>query len=436
GGLRFLLTYAPEKLDSSYAQLLVTVDDYRSIAQLADEIQDHLDQTLTPGMAIVKPFQMGPGEGGKIQVRFSGPDPTELRKLTDEAMAIMRADRDREGNPGAKGIRTDWRQRQEVVQPELAEEQAQRTGITKRDLANATKYAFDGLQAGVYRENASKKASTLPEETRVIPIIARPPENERADVKNVQDALVFSPVTGKMLPMRQVASGFETVWEDSVIQRRNRIPTITVHCDPRRGNASVVLERIMPKIKELEKSFPPGYFLEWGGEYEDSANAQAGLARSIPGFLVLMVFVVICLFNALRQPAIIFLCVPLALIGVTLGLLVTRQPFGFMSLLGALSLSGMLIKNAIVLLDEIGVQIRGGMAPYPAIVRSSVSRMRPVMMAALTTVLGMLPLLLDAFFISMAVTIMFGLTFATLLTLIVVPVLYAIFFRVPCKETA
>ena len=205
-----------------------------------------------------------------------------------------------------------------------------------------------------------------------------------------------------------------------------------MHCDAREGNASVLLGRIMPKIEAL--NLPTGYFLEWGGEYEDSGDAQAGLARSIPGFAVFMVFIVVCLFNALRQPLIIFLCVPLAAIGVTLGLTVARQPFGFMALLGAMSLSGMLIKNAIVLLDEIGVQRKGGMEPFSAIVFSAVSRMRPVTMAALTTVLGMLPLLQDAFFVSLAVTVMFGLTFATVLTLIIVPVLYAMMFRVPHEE--
>jgi multidrug efflux pump subunit AcrB len=144
-----------------------------------------------------------------------------------------------------------------------------------------------------------------------------------------------------------------------------------------------------------------------------------------------MVFIVIALFNSLRKTAIIWLCVPLALIGVSLGLLVTSQPFGFMALLGLLSLIGMLIKNAIVLIDQIGIESASGKSTYQAIVDSGVTRLIPVMMAAATTILGMAPLLQDAFFISMAVTIMFGLGFATVLTLIVVPVFYAIFFRAP-----
>jgi multidrug efflux pump subunit AcrB len=175
----------------------------------------------------------------------------------------------------------------------------------------------------------------------------------------------------------------------------------------------------------------PGYYMSWGGEAEDSARSSASLAGKLPIFFGLMILIVLALFNSIKKTLIIWLCVPLAIIGVTAGLLLLRQPFGFMSLLGLLSLSGMLIKNAIVLIDQIGLEIEGGKSPYQAIVDSGVSRLIPVSMAALTTILGMLPLVQDAFFISMAVTIMFGLAFATVLTLMVVPVLYAIFYKVP-----
>jgi multidrug efflux pump subunit AcrB len=193
-----------------------------------------------------------------------------------------------------------------------------------------------------------------------------------------------------------------------------------------------LLRREFLLVQDVAKiELPPDYTLEWGVEYEDSAEAQAGLAASLPVFLLIMVLVVIGLFNSLRQPLIIWLCVPLALIGVTAGLLITGQPFGFMALLGFLSLSGMLIKNAVVLIDEINLQSRGDKDLLTAIVDSGTSRLRPVAMAALTTALGMIPLLPDAFFVSMAVAIIAGLLFATVLTMVVVPVLYAIFFRVP-----
>jgi multidrug efflux pump subunit AcrB len=232
-----------------------------------------------------------------------------------------------------------------------------------------------------------------------------------------------------MIPLRQVVSAFETAFEDEIVMRLNRTRTITVHADPKSGPASRLLGRVRPAIEALE--LPPGYELEWWGESKSSADAQRALAGTIPVFIVAMVLIVITLFHNLRQPAIIWLCVPLALIGVSGGLLATSQPFGFMALLGFLSLSGMLIKNAIVLIDEINVQLAEGRDTYAAIIESATSRLRPVAMAASTTALGLIPLLLDAFFVSMAVTIIAGLMFATVLTMVFVPVLYSIFYRVP-----
>jgi len=173
-----------------------------------------------------------------------------------------------------------------------------------------------------------------------------------------------------------------------------------------------------------------GYYMAWGGQAEDSAKAKANLAKNFPPILVLMIFIVIWLFSSIRKTLVIWLTVPTAIIGVTVGLLVFKQPFGFMSLLGVLSLSGMLIKCAIVLVDEIGLQISEGKAPFQAVVDSSVSRLIPVLMASATTMLGMIPLFTDAFFVGMAVAIVFGLGFGTLLILIVVPVIYSILFRI------
>ena len=194
------------------------------------------------------------------------------------------------------------------------------------------------------------------------------------------------------------------------------------------GIVGPLLARLQPQIEALE--LPPGYQLEWGGEYEDSKNAQLGLAAALPLGFLLMILTSIFLFGKLRQPAIIWLTVPLAIVGITVGLLAIDGAFDFMSLLGALSLIGLLIKNAIVLIEEIDQQIASGKDPYEALLDSCVSRARPVVLAAATTILGLIPLLADAFFVNMAVTIMGGLGFASLLTLIVVPTLYAVFFAI------
>ena len=410
GGMRFLLTYTPEKSNSAYAQLLVDVESPEHLDSLLPEVEHYLADTYPDLLGYASRFQLGPGSTGKIQARFSGPDRNVLRDLAEQTQAIYRADYD------SKAIRTDWRQRVKLVRPMLAEEQANLNGITRIDVANTILQAFQGATVGVYREG-----------DLLLPIIMRAEQQYRSDIFSIQNLQIWSPAAGAMIPLRQVVSGFETTFEDEIIQRRNRKPTITVYADPNTGLASNLYARVSPQVEALE--LPPGYELEWGGEYEDSGNAQRGLVASLPMFILSMILITVMLFNSLKQPLIIWLTVPLSLIGVTLGLLSTNQPFGFMALLGFLSLIGMLIKNAIVLIDEINLQWGEGKTLHDAIVDSGISRLRPVLMAASTTALGLVPLLLDAFFVSMAVTIIFGLAFATLLTMVVVPVLYATFYK-------
>jgi multidrug efflux pump subunit AcrB len=410
GGMRFLLTYSPEKKNSAYAQLLVDVEGAEFLDSLLPEVEDYLTQNYPDMLGYASRFQLGPGSTGKIQARFSGPDRNVLRQLGLQTQAIYRADFD------SKAIRTNWRQRVKVVRPLLAEEQANLNGISRTDVANTLLQAFQGASVGVYREG-----------NLLLPIIMRAEEQQRTNIDSIQNLQIWSPAAGAMIPLRQVVSGFESSFEDEIIERRNRKPTITVYADPKTGLASNLFARVRSQVEALE--LPPGYEMEWGGEYEDSGNAQAGLAANLPKFLLAMILITIMLFNSLKQPLIIWLTVPLSLIGVTAGLLSTNQPFGFMALLGFLSLIGMLIKNAIVLIDEINLQSGEGKALLDAIIDSGVSRLRPVMMAASTTALGLIPLLFDAFFVSMAVTIIFGLGFATLLTMVVVPVLYATFYK-------
>jgi multidrug efflux pump subunit AcrB len=249
-------------------------------------------------------------------------------------------------------------------------------------------------------------------------------------MKNLQ---VWSPTVRKTIPVTQVVSGFKTVREDSMVNRRDRKLTITAKCENLPGVLpSQIFNQVQLKIEALE--LPIGYEMEWGGEYESSRDAKGPLAASMPIFILIMVLIVIMLFNSLRQPLIIWMTVPLALIGVSLGLFVCGLPFDFMALLGFLSLIGMLIKGAIILIDQINIELAEGKEPFDAVMDSAVSRMRPVSMAAVTTVLGMIPLLPDVFFRAMAVTIMAGLSFATILTLVVVPTLYTIFYKIPYKE--
>jgi len=427
GGLRFLLVYSPERENRAFVQFLVDVDDWRTIDGLITTVQKHLDTRYPDANGVAKKFLLGPGDGGRIQVRFSGPDPAELRKLGSEARRLL----DEDG--GAVAVRTDWREPVKVIRPELLDLQARRSGITRVEVAQALQSSFEGRAVGFYREPGSAARGIFPQESRLLPIVARPPAAERQDVNALNSLQIWSPVAGRMIPLNQVVSGSEVVWEDPVVMRRNRQPTITVHADPRRGLPSELFRRVRSKIEDIK--LPPGYSLEWGGEYEDSTRARSSLVRPLPYVLALMVFICVCLFNSIRATVLMWLVMPLALFGVVTGLLVTRLPFTFMALLGVLSLGGELIKMQIVVLSKSRADIEKGKPPYQALLDGGTAKLRPVCMVVITTVLGMIPLLLDPFFSSMAAGLMFGLMFAVVLCLIVTPVLYAIFFDID-EDTA
>jgi multidrug efflux pump subunit AcrB len=446
GHPRFLLTYnVPVDAANQYSLVLVTVKKYKIIDQIYQKAQADLEAMFPDAVINVKIFALGPGAGGKIQLRINGPDPAVLRQLSETAKAIIAAD------PDTKAVRDEWGEKVKTVRPVLAEERAHRLGIDRKTISVLLQSNYSGTLTGVYREGID-----------LIPIYSRAPQGDRNTVEDMLDISITSPITHQNVPMLQVVDDLKTGNEDARISRYNRRSMIKLHADARLGLPSEVMARVKPKVEQAlgvdveqylgkplgrnqklgANTIPvkyddiiplkdkPGYFISWSGEAEDSADAQAKLMESIPIYFGMMILVVIFLFNAFRQPLIIWLTVPLSIIGVTAGLLIFNQPFGFMALLGLMSLSGMLIKNAIVLIDQINLEIREGKHPFHAIVDSGVSRMRPVSMAALTTIMGMIPLLQDDFFIAMAVTIMFGLGFATILTLIVVPVLYAVFFRV------
>lgn len=424
GGLRFLLVYSPESENRAFVQFLVEVDDASKIDGLLDTIQEHLDTEHPDANAIVKKFLLGPGDGGRIQARFSGPDPAVLRALAERTKQIL----DEDGE--AKGVRNDWRERELVLRPTVLESQARRNGLTRVDVAQALQTSLEGRVVGFYRDPgvAGSGIGTYPQEARLLPIVARPPLEERSDVANIDSMQIWSPVAGRMIPLSQVVSNVDVAWEDPVVRRRDRFPTITVHADPRVGLPSQLFGRVREAIEAIE--LPPDYKLEWGGEYADSRDARAALAEPLPFFVAIMVFIVVCLFNSMRTTTLIWLIMPLAIIGVTVGLLLTGQPFGFMALLGVMALGGELIKNQIVVLSKIFTEIENGKKPYDAILYGGISKMRPVCMVVFTTVLGMIPLLQDPFFGAMAVCIMFGLSFAAFLSLIFTPVLYAIMFNV------
>ncbi|WP_422048345.1 efflux RND transporter permease subunit [Shimia sp.] len=409
GATRFLLTYESEPSNPSYGHLIVRTADLEAIPPLQADLEAFAAAHLPEGEFRTKRLIFGPGGGDPIQVRFSGSDPKVLRALATQAEQVLK-----DASDNILSVRTNWREQEVVIKPLYATERAQTAGVNREDLAGMLQFSTDGISTGVFRENE-----------RLIPIILRrPAEGDYG----LMDQLVYSPTTNAFLPVEQMVDGFVHETQNTLLHRRDRLPTITVGADiPPDLTAAQVQAEVTAAIEAMP--IPVGYTMEWGGELENSSEAQESLAAQLPLSLLIMVLISVLLFNAIRQPIIIWLLVPMSVNGVALGLLGTNMPFTFTALLGLLSLSGMLIKNGIVLVEEIDFVREEGLPLREAIVKASVSRLRPVMLAAVTTILGMAPLLSDAFFVSMAITIMGGLAFATILTLIAAPVFYLVFFR-------
>ncbi|WP_253658587.1 MULTISPECIES: efflux RND transporter permease subunit VmeI [unclassified Vibrio] len=417
---RFMLTYAPEKSYAAYGEITTRMENYEALKPLMAKFREYLKANNPEINYKLKQIELGPGGGAKIEARIIGSDPTVLRTIAAQVKDIMYAD------PQATNIRHDWRERTQVLEPQFNESQARRYGITKSDVDDFLSMSFSGMTIGLYRDG-----------TTLMPIVARLPEDERIDIRNIEGMKIWSPAQSEFIPLQQVTMGYDMRWEDPIIVRKNRKRMLTVMADPDilgEETASTLQKRLQPQIEAIQ--MPPGYSLEWGGEYESSGDAQESLFTTMPMGYLFMFLITVFLFNSIKEPLIVWLTVPLALIGVTTGLLALNTPFGFMALLGFLSLSGMVLKNGIVLLDQIEIEMKSGKEAYDAVVDAAVSRVRPVCMAAITTILGMIPLLPDIFFKPMAVTIMFGLGFATVLTLIVVPVLYRLFHKVAVPKQA
>ncbi|WP_298447044.1 efflux RND transporter permease subunit [uncultured Marinobacter sp.] len=416
GGLRFMLTYSPEPRNASYGQLLVDVEDESLISPLISKLQSELTEAHPEAAIKAWKFMLGRGGDKKIEAGFSGPDSAVLRQLAEQAKALM------EQNPNLIAVQDDWRQQVPVVVPTYNHSLLQKLGLTSVELNQAVAQTLNGRSVGQYRE-----ADDL------IPLVVRAPFDERSRQRAIESINVYSEKLGESVPVSQLTDSVRVVWQDAMIRRVDRQPTIMVQSDPAPGIATdQAFTSIREQIEAIER--PPGYELTWYGEYKASRDANEGLAISAPYGFAAMILVVVFMFNAIRQPLVIWCTVPFAVVGVVIGLASFQAAFEFMAILGFLSLIGMMVKNAIVLVDQADNDIQAGIEPFDAVVHASISRARPVVLGALTTIMGVAPLLMDPFFKSMAVTIMFGLLFATALTLVVIPLLYSVFFRIQSKS--
>mgnify|MGYP005988812019 CR=1 FL=1 len=416
GADRFTLTYAPQQPNESYGFFLVKTNSRDEIPAVIEKLNAQLPQLDLSADYYTERMQFGPGGGAKLAARFSGPDTEVLRQLAAQAETIMLED------GSIRDVRHNWRGKGLALNTHYDAFSAGIAGVSRTDFSQSIQYASNGLVLG-----------NLVDGDYTYSIKAKMATSAASEIEALENNQVWSSAERKYIPFQQISKGVELVNEETQIHRRNRVRTITVYGEPGfNETAGKAFSRLQPKIEGME--LPDGYKLEWGGEYESSADAQKALGGGLPlGFLV-MFLISVLLFGKVRQPLIIWLTVPMAVVGVVTGLLSTDMPFGFMSLLGFLSLFGMLIKNAIVLIEEIDLQIEEGRAKRIAIITASTSRLRPVALAAITTILGMAPLLSDPFFADMSVTIMGGLAFATILTLVAVPVMYSMFYGVSYRK--
>jgi multidrug efflux pump subunit AcrB len=415
GPPRFYLPVESDPANPSYGEIIVTVHDFKEIDGLITELEEYFSTKNPDEQVPIIKYLVGPGVKWKFEARFSGPaeaDPAVLWALAKQGKDIV------EASPYAGYVRVDWRQRTKTVIPEYSQERGRWTGTSRDDIAQATKRFFDGLPIGLYRERDD-----------LIPIVMRHTEAERRNVANLPVLQVQPSFSTTPIPLSQVTRDIKTGFEWGTIWRFNRRRAVTVQATPAGGQTFPTLyNNVIDRFNAIE--MPPGYSLEWKGELESSQRSQASLIPGLVPAIIIILFIIILLFNEVKPTIIIIVLLPFVVVGIAFGLLGFKVPFGFMSLLGMLSLMGMMIKSAIVLLDQIRLEIGEGKDRYRAVIDSAVARLRPVALAAGTTVLGVAPLLPDVFWVGMAVTIMAGLTVGTIITMILVPVLYATFYKI------
>ncbi len=418
GPPRFYLPYEPQLMNPAYGHMVVNVECIDQLNTLMEPIEKQLKNQFPQARIRVQRFALGIPTPYEVELRFRGPDPIVLAQLGAQAEKILRE------SPYSKDVNENWRQKVLTAAPQYSQARGQRMGLARLNLNLSLLCATKGIPVGVYSENEKN-----------IPIFVRGTQTERNDLANVENIPIWS-LTPESASLGELTSRMDYVWEDASIYRYNRVPTVVIGADAFRTSWMVLKNDIQKKVDAIV--IPDGYSLEWGGQAEESQKASNSLAHWFPPIGIVMLVILIFLFDDWRQPLIIVLTVPLAMIGITVGMLLMNKSFGFMALLGIMGLLGMVIRNGVVLMDQIDEEIQHaketGESRFQAVVVASVERMRPVVVAATTVVVGMVPLLSDVMFDSMAAAMMFGLIFATILTLFVVPVLYSLFFRISVEK--
>jgi multidrug efflux pump subunit AcrB len=424
----------------SYGELIVDFTSPKDLVSNMEEIQTYLTQTYPDAYVRLKRYNLM-YKNYPIELQFNGPDPAILRSLTAQAQEIMQK------SPDIFLINSDWEPKIPVLSAEYNQPIARNIGLSRRDVGISLLTATEGIPVSIFYDGTHSQTILLKcvdkngnpvESLKNSPVFSLMPSLGKIAINRqtiqglmtgaISEEDVLSSVLGTV-PLSQATNGVKILWEDPVVIRYNGQRAMRAQGNPVFGVSTEDARQSI--IREVEKiPLPEGYSCQWEGEHRASSQAMKYLFKNLPLGVVLMMMILIMLFKDYRKPLIIFCCIPLIMIGVIISILLTGKTFGFVAIVAALGLMGMMIKNGIVLMDEVTTQISQGIEPIKALLDSACARFRPVMMASLTTVFGMLPLVTDDMFAAGSITIMGGLLFGTLITLLIVPVLYATFFGI------
>lgn len=399
----------------NYGEVIVETTSTKRVKELIPELREYLAENYPN--AFVRVLKTGAAFSDfDVEVEFSGPDPLVLRQLSEQAKQILKQE-------ASFALVTDnWKNPTKKLRPKYSVEKAQKLGLSRSDLANSILVTTNGMPIGAYFEGDTQ-----------IPIVLKTNTNLSQNIDAISSIPVWGQQSQMSVPLSQIVDTIDLVWEDELVHRFNGKRAIKAQANKIEGVTSANAQaKVQAQIEAI--ILPAGYSMRWDGETASSEEANNALFTFLPLALGLMLIIIVAMFNSIRQTIIIFMVVPFAFIGISLGFNITPVNFGFAAIIGTLGLIGMMIKNAVVLLDEINHGVHQGKSQYLATIDAAVSRLRPVMMASLTTILGMLPLITDSMFKGMAVTIMFGLLVGALVTLLVVPVLYSLFFKITIKQ--
>ncbi|HXV62446.1 MAG TPA: efflux RND transporter permease subunit [Vicinamibacteria bacterium] len=416
GAPRFFLSYTPTPPTPEFAILLVNAASRERLASEIIPLMERFCFESFPDLrASIALLPLGPSSEAPVEARLLGGEEDKVFELVDRVRKQL------EGMQGVRNVRDDWGLRTKKIVVNIDQPRAQRAGLSSQDVALSLQTVLSGYETTEYREG-----------DKVIPVTLRSVAAERTDIGKLESHDIFSQATGRSVPLKQVAD-LEVVWQPAVIYRRDRLKTVTVQADVTPGTSPVEVSLELDRfLREESANWPLGYRYELGGDYENSVKANESIVAKLPIAMFIIVFVLVAQFNSIRKPLIILATIPLSLIGVAVGLNLLRSYMGFMTFLGIISLAGVVINNAIVLIDRIQIEIAGGRDPAAAIVEAAQRRLRPILLTTGTTIGGLVPLYLGGgpMWEPMAIAIMFGLAFATVLTLGVVPILYGVFYRV------